>query len=110
MLFSGSKKKKKNTKDRKKKRKKRIGNNNVGQYVISQVVYKTDRFLGYYRKASWLLLRCIFFISLQKKETTTYKQPTAYTFGNKKMRRTEATYFCLLIWLLKELKCYYEAE
>ena len=54
-------------------------------------------------------LRCISFISLQKKETTTYKQPTAYTFGNK-MRRIEAKYFCLLIWLLKELKCYYEAE
>lgn len=103
--FQGAKRK--TPKDKKKKRKKTVGNNNVGQYVISWVVYKIDRFLSYYRKASWLLLRCNFFISLQKKETTTYKQPTAYTFGNKKMRRIEAKYFCLLIWLLKELMCYY---
>ena len=60
MLFSGSKKKKK-PKRQKKERKKTIGNNNVGQYVISRVVYKIDRFLGYYRKASWLLFKMHFF-------------------------------------------------
>ena len=72
LCYFQSKKKKKDPKDKKIKKEEKIGNNNVGPYLISWVVYKTDRFLGYYRKASWLLLRCNFFISLQKKETTTY--------------------------------------
>ena len=82
MLVSDSKKKKKT------KIKKTTKNTTKKKtpYVICWIVYKIDRFLGNCRKPLWLLLKMQFFISLQKKKgnTSTYNQPTTYTFRNKR--------------------------
>ena len=110
MLVSESKKKNKTQKTKKKKKKKRKKKKKkipkrAGTSVISGVVYKMDRFLGNYRKALWPLFKMQFFISLQKKEITTYHRPT-YTFGNK-IRTVVAKYSSLFLWLLEKLRCHY---
>lgn len=71
--------------------------------AINWVVYKTNRFLGDYRKALWLLFKVQIFISLQKKRENSNLQSTSDVYIWKEDGKASRGRIFLSVWLLEEL-------